>query len=280
MLNHKKAGYIITGIEVMSNNEKDNKLSFKDLLFKKRKKNSEETIKSHITYYNNLKKELSKFVDSPIIYFSFNDTKTFLNELKAINVDEWIVFPLFPQFSYELTGRIANFFSKNISIDVLEKIKWIKSYGSHPSFIKSWKENIFNSLKNNIIKEEETSFIFVAKNIKKNMQDIYFYECLNSCKKILRNFPYALGNLVFSINDISSEMIKKIKRTNILLIPISEIINDLATDEYHEILKKHCINTCVCPPLKFQNFWINSIIDIFKEHEIANNQMLLNNQLI
>lgn len=280
MLNNKKTGYIITGIEVISNNEKDNKLSLKDLLFKKRKKFSEEIIKSNIAYYNNIKKELSKFVDHPIIIFSFNNNEEFLNELKSINVDEWIVFPLFPHFSYELTGKIADFFSKNISEDILQKIKWIKSYGSHPSFIKSWKENILNSLKSNILKEEETSFIFVTKNIKKNDQDIFFYESINSCRKILKNFPYALGNIISSINDISLEMINKFNRKNILLIPISDIINDLSTEEYYNFLKKNYVNTYVCEPLKFQNFWINSIIDIFKDHEIVNNQMLLNKQLI
>ena len=69
-----------------------------------------------------------------------------LKKIEASEAHEIRVLPLFPQFSYATTGSIARFLSKNLSLKTLHKLRWIKSYPSHPSFIASYQKKIHQLL--------------------------------------------------------------------------------------------------------------------------------------
>lgn len=52
------------------------------------------------------------------------------------------VLPLFPQFSYATTGSLARLLARNLSPRTLRKLRWVKSYSTHPAFIRAWRAQL------------------------------------------------------------------------------------------------------------------------------------------
>ena len=85
--------------------------------------------------------------------------------------DEIYVFPLFPQFTYATTGSISKWFKKYLPDDVVRKMRWIKSYAAHPSFIKTYQKSIRSFLVQNQLSDENTILLFSAHGIPQKFVD-------------------------------------------------------------------------------------------------------------
>ncbi len=62
--------------------------------------------------------------------------------LEASSASEIRVLPLFPQFSYATTGSLARLLARHLSPRTLRKLRWIKSYATHPAFLAAWTEQL------------------------------------------------------------------------------------------------------------------------------------------
>ncbi len=84
----------------------------------------------------------------------------FYKSITEGSFDEIRVLPLFPQFSFATTGSIARWFSKNLPSSVVNKMRWVKSYFNHPSYIAACIETLKSFLAKEKLKEEECLLFF------------------------------------------------------------------------------------------------------------------------
>ena len=212
---------------------------------------------------------------------SDTDIDMFLEKLEAEeNLKEVVFFPLLPQFSYEITGKLANLFYQRMSIGLFQKCLWIKSFSHHKGFIEPWQKNIQKSLNTLMWKEEETIFIFFAKKLKqRKKEDLFHYECLLAKRKILKKFPYVLGKLI-DLNEITNSIDKwSNNRKNLLFIPISYLFDEeIPFQKMNPLflsLQNRGYTSQLCPPLNLNCQWIHSICSILEEGNVTNSHMLI-----
>jgi protoporphyrin/coproporphyrin ferrochelatase len=246
------------------------------------------------------KEEVSKYLQHPIFCFFLHLPSThedFFDSLRECRADEYYLLPSFPQFSYAFTGQIAQFFSNHLKKEIVNRFRWIKSFAAHPAFVQTYQKLIQDALKKNHIKEEECILLFSCPGIdKKYLEngDLYESECEISFKEILKAFPFALGKLSFqnyyeirtsplfpSTYDSCLEIETwKEKRKKILLIPMGFLVESLATlyemDQlYLPLLKKNGMEAYRISTLSSHPEWGRNSLDLFKEKNFVNNQMLL-----
>jgi len=242
---------------------------------------------------------LSQELDAKVITFHRYLTDThekFLEEINRLDADEIIIFPMFPQFSYATTGSIARFFSLNLKEDILKKIRWIKSYPGNNYFIKAYTEKINRIIQENHLNIDETVLFFSSHGIPKDFVqtgDLYESECEISFMKIMKNFPYLLGKLGYQSKFGPGEWLRPYTedlcnqadewtqgRKNIIIIPLSFTSDHIETlfeieSQYVPILKHKRYNVFRCPALNQDSTWIEAILEILKETNLMNNQMLI-----
>jgi len=231
-----------------------------------------------------LAEKIEYLTDLPTISLyitSIAEVDALIKKLESMkNLKEVIFFPLFPQFSYAITGKLANLFYQRMPPLLSQKSYWIKSYSHNLGFVKPWQKNIQRSLKSLMWKEEETIFVFFAKNIphKKN-EDLFLFECLLAKRKILKKFPYGLG-LFKNINEILCSIEKCANnRKKLLFIPISYLFDEEIP--FHEInpiflsLQKQGFTSQLCPSLNLNYEWIHSICSLLEEGNVMNTRMLI-----
>jgi len=231
-----------------------------------------------------LAEKINYLTDVPTdsLYITSNaDVDTFLKKFESMeNLKEVIFFPLFPQFSYAITGKIANLLFQRMPPLLSQKSYWIKSYSHNLGFVKPWQKNIQKSLNSLMWKEEDTAFIFFAKNIPhRENEDLFLYECLLAKRKILKKFPYALGRFT-NLNEITSSIEKCTNnRKRLLFIPISYLFDEEIP--FHEInpiflaLQKKGFTSQLCPSLNLNYEWIHSICNLLEEGNVMNTRMLI-----
>jgi protoporphyrin/coproporphyrin ferrochelatase len=246
---------------------------------------------------------VSQRLDAKVLTYHRYLTDThqkFLEEINNINTDEIHIFPMFPQFSYATTGSIARFFNQNLSESILNKVRWIKSYPGHTSFIQAYTNKIQDLILEHQLNPNETILFFSSHGIQKNLVqtgDIYESECQISFNKIMHNFPYLLGKMGFQskfgpgewIQPYTEDMCYQVDewsqgRKNIIIIPLSFTSDHIETlfeieHLYLPILKSKKYNVFRCPALNQGSTWIDSIIEILKETNLMTNQMLIRRPL-
>lgn len=208
-----------------------------------------------------------------------------IQSLEASSSEEIYVLPLFPQYSFATTGSIARFFSKRLSPKTVAKLKWVKSYPDHPSFVLSFQKKIQDFLTEKELKEEETAFIFSAhglpaKFIEKG--DPYQKECLLSYKAIRAAFPNATTQLSYQskfgkgqwLTPSTEEVCKAAlqwseKRKNIVIVPLSfpsDHIETLFEIEYQylPLIREQGLFAYRCPALNLEPYWMDRLLDLFK----------------
>jgi ferrochelatase len=219
-----------------------------------------------------------------------------LQKLEASTAQEIRVLPLFPQFCYATTGSIARFFSQNLSRKTLNKLRWIKSYSAHPSFVQAHQKNIAQFLKRCNIREEETALLFSAHGVPISFieaGDIYQSECELSFRAILKGFPKALGRLSYQsqfgpeewIRPYTEEISTSVldwseKRKHIVFIPLSFTSDHIETlfeieHLYLPLVQKQGLNALRCPALNLEPYWIEALCAIFHETNLCNTEMLI-----
>lgn len=220
----------------------------------------------------------------------------FINLIQKEEWDEILVFPLFPQFTYATTGSIARFFDKYLPATLCTKMRWIKSYPTHPSFVEAFQKIIRNSLKNFNINENETHLLFSAHGIPKvfvEKGDLYEEECMASFNAIKKAFPKASADLCFQskfgkgewLRPYTSDVCESIKeyaqdKKNVLFIPLSFTSDHIETlfeveELYLPVVKQKGYNAQRVPALNLNKEWIDGIVKILDEKNLCNNQMLI-----
>lgn len=221
-----------------------------------------------------------------------------LAAIKALEVDEIRVFPMFPQFTYATTGSIARFFQKSLSEKTLLKLKWVKSYPSHPAFIEVIQRSIQEFLTTHNLKEKETFFFFSAHGLPQefvDQGDLYAYECRLSYQRVLEGFPHAQGILAFQskfgpgewLKPYTQDACEKIDRyregrEHILFIPISFTSDHIETlfeieQQYLPIIREQELTAYRLPALNRRPDWIEAIVTILENYVPTSTSMLVRN---
>ena len=243
--------------------------------------------------------KLRKKLDAPVLTFHRYLPSThddFVQLVKQSEVDEWIVFPLFPQFSYSTTGSIARFFEKNLPKETILRMRWIKSYPGHPAFVECYQKKIKERMAKFHLKEEKTALLFSAHGLPLSFieeGDLYQDECERSYGKILSAFPLALGKLSFQskfgpeqwLRPYTEDVCKDFEswskgRDSVIFIPLSFTSDHIETlfeieQLYLPIIKEKGIKAFRCDALNHDEKWMEGIIDIIKDSERTNTKMLI-----
>jgi len=219
-----------------------------------------------------------------------------LQKIESCQANEIRVFPLFPQFCYATTGSIARFFGRRLSARSLHKLRWIKSYAAHPSFIAAYQKRIADFLKCDRLKEEDSILLFSAHGIPLSFVetgDPYESECQLSYRACLKAFPNAIGRLAYQskfgpgewlhpATDATCEQILTWHqgRKSVIFVPItftSDHVETLFEVEklYLPLIQKRGLNAYRCPALNLEPYWVGAIAEILQETNFCTNQMLI-----
>ena len=271
MIENKKIVYIFTALTKNSFSKKKKLTIFDKFLLKFSKK--EKVLKKEDTNlkkrgFDSFLKNISCFREKKSFFLDVNLEKPDLSLIETIEkekADSYFICSIYPQYCNQMK-EIANFFSLNIKVEVLDKFYWIKSYYSHPIFLETIKKNIKKTLLENNLDEKDTFLLFAASNNTDNK--LYNFEIETTANKIIKNFPYLDGG--FLDFDFS-----KILRKNIILCSISTLEEDVEIKETLKIdLKKEKINLFFTPKLIDDQNFIRSIFDIIDEKNFITNDML------
>lgn len=247
----------------------------------------------------NLGKKVSGKIGLPVLTFHRYLPQTHADSLKKIeesSADLICVFPLFPQFCYATTGSIARFFQDHLSMDALQKLRWIKSYAAHPSFISSYQRRINGFLMEKQLDPKDCVFVFSAHGIPVDFVekgDPYQTECELSFRLCLEGFPKALGYLTYQskfgkgewLSPATDQFCRQILsvhqgRQHIVLIPItftSDHIETLFEIEklYLPLLQDQGLFAYRCPALNLEDYWVDGVVEILQETSWYANPMLV-----
>ncbi len=240
-----------------------------------------------------LREALKERLKAPVYTFHRYLPATHMASLKEMKeAKELIVLPLFPQFCYATTGSIARFFSPYFP----NKLRWIKSYAAHPTFISAYQRRIRDYLVEKGLKEEETLLFFSAHGVPKKFVeegDPYETECNLSYNGVMRAFPKAKGRLCYQskfgrgewlrpyTNEACEEIIDWHEgRKNIVFIPISFTSDHIETlfeieKLYLPIVREKGLNAYRCPALNLESYWIDALVEIFHDSPFSDNQSLI-----
>lgn len=238
-------------------------------------------------------------LELPILTFHRYLSKTHANSLSAIEACKTSairVFPFFPQFSFATTGSIATLFAKRLSSQALKKLRWIRSYPTHLSFIQAWQEKIRSFLHIHSLEEKDIALLFSAHGLPKSFVeegDSYEKECEASFRAVLAAFPQAVGKLAYQskfgpgewlrpyTQDASEEISSwSQNRKAIIFIPFaftSDHIETLFEIEqlYLPIVKSKGLLALRCPALNLSLSWVEAIIKILQDGPFHPTETLL-----
>lgn len=239
---------------------------------------------------------LSKILESPVLFFSRYNVKShasFFELFRKSDVDEWIVFPLQPQFSYFFHGNTVKFFEKALEKKEFLKLFFIKSYPANKNYIRTTQEMISNFLKDRSLKETETIFFFIAPSTPKILQeegDLLDYETSLSTEEILKAFPFAHGRMAYCegffnyewLMPSAQKMLKnimnwKMNRKNILFIPtsFSPFLNSIIERELFKEAEKENLRPFLLSSTLNSENQVRAAIEIIGEKNYLNGRMLL-----
>ena len=147
--------------------------------------------------------EIRSRLNLPVITFHRYLTETHgetFRQIKESASDEFIVFPLFPQFSFATTGSIARFFEESLDENVLSRMRWIKSYPTHTGYVSAMQTVIAEYLKKEGLEEKDVVLFFSAHGLPQEFVDEgdpYERECHQTFDAIRKGFPSAHSLIAF-----------------------------------------------------------------------------------
>ncbi|NGX62032.1 MAG: Ferrochelatase [Chlamydiae bacterium] len=243
--------------------------------------------------------ELRKRLDAPVFTFHRYLPETHAASLAAIEKfahPEIRVFPMFPQFTYATTGSIARFFQEKLIPTARKKLKWCKSYPTHPAFAGVFQKIIREFLEEKQLAEEDVVLLFSAHGIPRSFVDtgdLYEYECRASFQKVMEAFPEALGRLCFQskfgpgewLRPYTQDACEEIElwnegRKHVLFIPISFTSDHIETlfeieREYLPLITQKGLEAYRLPAPNRRDDWIAAIVSILLEFVPTSSCMLV-----
>lgn len=221
---------------------------------------------------------------------------SFIEKIQSMDVDEFWVFPLFPQFSYATTGSVARFFSNNLPLSICRKMKWVSSYPTQEMYVKAFTKNTQEFLEKKGLKEEETAFLFSAHGLPESFiqeGDPYQKECEESFWKLSLKFPKASSFLSYQskfgrakwISPSTAEFCFQVKewigdKKQIVFLPLSFTSDHIETmfeieQEYISPLQSSGFSAYRCPALGRRLDWIEAMQSILVEGIKVDNDQLI-----
>lgn len=237
--------------------------------------------------------------DGPILTFHRYLPAThadFCAAIEALEADQITLFPMFPQFTYATTGSIARWFERHLSPKTCAKMRWIKSYPTHPDFTRAHQAAIQEAIEERDFREEALCLIFSAHGTPQKFietGDLYFDECQASFAAIAAGFPKAISKLSFQskfgpgewLRPYTADLCEEVdqwceKRSDFLFVPISFTSDHIETlceieNDYISILKEKGYRAHRVPALNRRADWIEAIEQIIDGPTYCSNQMLV-----
>ncbi len=243
-------------------------------------------------------RRLRLHLDAPVVTFHrylVSTHATFIRQIEKLSCSEIVVFPMFPQFSYATTGSIARWLSEHLSQECLHKLRWVKSYPTHPAFVQSTQEGIHSFLKKQHLSQADLFFLFSAHGLPRKFideGDIYKSECESSQEAVMRAFSNVPSLLSYQskfgrgewlrpyTQDIAANILQYTDRKSILVVPISFTSDHIETlyeieKLYLSLIESAGAAAYRCPALNLQNHWIEAIASILKEENLISNDLLI-----
>jgi protoporphyrin/coproporphyrin ferrochelatase len=243
--------------------------------------------------------ELRHQLQAPVLTFHRYLPSThaaFIEEVESLDSTEVRVFPMFPQFTYATTGSIARFFLKHFTSHTLQKLKWVKSYPSHPAYIEATINTIRDFLSNKGLNVSEVFFLFSAHGLPQTFideGDLYEYECRASFDGVMKAFPRGEGMLCFQskfgpgewLKPYTVDVCKQIQlyahgRKHCLFVPISFTSDHIETlfeveEQYMPLIAPQGLSAFRVPALNRRPDWIAAIPKILTETTPCSTSMLV-----
>lgn len=243
--------------------------------------------------------EIRSRLNLPVITFHRYLTETHgetFRQIKESASDEFIVFPLFPQFSFATTGSIARFFEESLDENVLSRMRWIKSYPTHTGYVSAMQTVIADYLKKEGLEEKDVVLFFSAHGLPQEFVDEgdpYERECHQTFDAIRKGFPSAHSLIAFQskfgpgewLRPYTSEMCEIPKtwnqgRRNVVFIPLSftsDHIETLFEIEYQYLpaIRAQGLEAFRCPAMNLRHDWLDAIAQILQEPFHVRNEHLV-----
>lgn len=243
--------------------------------------------------------EIRSRLNLPVITFHRYLTETHgetFRQIKESSSDEFIVFPLFPQFSFATTGSIARFFEENLDENILSRMRWIKSYPTHTGYVSAMQTVIADYLKKEELEEKDVVLFFSAHGLPQEFVDEgdpYERECHQTFDAIRKGFPSAHSLIAFQskfgpgewLRPYTSEMCEIPKtwnqgRRNVVFIPLSftsDHIETLFEIEYQYLpaIRAQGLEAFRCPAMNLRQDWLDAIAQILQEPFYTRNEHLV-----
>ena len=278
MFSKKKVNYIFASFGDEKIIKSDKKSFFLKRFMKKEEKNDSPIQNKNVfELFGLLISQIQKFTDKKNYSFYLNMENThdqFINDIQNSDAEQFYIFPLFPQTHPDINS-IANFFSLNLYDEITNNFFWVKSFHNNQFFIKAIQKNIYPLIKKETLNEKETLFLFLANDYPNS--PLYNFECEITCQNIIKAFQYIDGKICF-FNDNNQNCLNNINRKNVILIPISTLIDDVDTQKNTEVIKKELEKqkkaVFICKTLNHNTYFIRSIVDIIEEKSFVSNKML------
>lgn len=222
--------------------------------------------------------------------------KEAFKRIEELRADEIRVFPMFPQFTYATTGSIAKLLYKCLTPKTITKLRWVKSYPTHPAFIQLMQRRIQSFLTTYKLKEEETILLFSAHGLPRKFietGDLYEAECNASFQKIMEGFPRILGKLAYQskfgpdewLRPYTIDVCEGIRgwhegREHVIFVPISFTSDHVETlfeveKEYLPVILDQGLKAYRLPAFNRDLDWVKAIHAIIQDSPSVNTPMLV-----
>ncbi|EPP34557.1 ferrochelatase [Chlamydia ibidis] len=241
-----------------------------------------------------LAKQLEDRLLCPVIPFHryLPDThETTLQSLSRLEENRQIIgVPMFPHFTYAVTGSIVKFFHTHAK---KHNISWIAQFGNHPSYISVMVKHIQQFLLTHEISNKDCCLLFSAHGLPLRYirnGDPYDMQCEKSFKSLINNLGDMESYLCYQskfgpgkwLQPSTKHICKTLhtKKRNIIIIPFGFISDHIETlyeieEEYLPILDKRGYRALRLPAIYSSPLWIDYLIRIITGSPITSYHNLI-----
>lgn len=241
-----------------------------------------------------LAQTLSSHLQTPVItfhrYLPTTHTHT-LCQLQSLAPHYTLeALPLFPHFTYSVTGSIANFFHQQLPS---LSLSWVPHFGTHPLFIMNTVQHIHHYLSTQNIPQDACCFLFSAHSLPMKMiraGDPYQYQCEQSYQAIIHHLQphesYLCYQSKFGFGQWLEPSIQhfihtlKTKKPYVVIVPfgfISDHIETLYEIEYLylPVLKARKYQALRIPAIYSSPQWVETLKQILLDTDKYPTQHLI-----
>lgn len=234
---------------------------------------------------------------APVLTFHRYLPKThapFIEAMRRLPHDTLIrVFPLFAQFSYATTGSIATWFARHLGPEIAQRMRWIKSYPTHPGYLAAFESVIREHVQG--LDPKRTLLLFSAHGLPQafiETGDCYVEECQQTFHALATRFANYASSLCYQsklgkkewtrpyTTDVCRQLACTGAYSHVVMIPLSFTSDHIETlfemeELYLPILRAAGITALRCPALNHHSAWLEAIALMMQANANVPTQNLL-----